>query len=237
MRSTMNIAQTIVDILGRRIIRGELSAGGSALVEQDIITEFAASRNVVREAVKTLAGKNLVRSERRVGTIVQPAKAWNLLDPQVIDWMLSEEVTHADLMKALSELRLIVEPAAAALAAERATSKQILQLFDCYEDMHLHAQDPEQAIIHDVRFHEMLLEACGNPLLRSLSQSIGLLLRANFKLSIQVDNAFIRNLDDHRMIAEAIKERNPQEARRVTIELLTKNESDMETIKAADSAP
>lgn len=227
----MNIAQSIVDVLGRRIVRGELHAGGQVLIEQDIIAEFGASRNVVREAVKTLAGKNLVRSERRVGIIVQAAKEWNLLDPQVIGWMLSEETTHENLMKALSELRLIVEPEAAALAAKRATTKQILRLFDCYEDMQLHAGDSEKAILHDVRFHEVLLEACGNPLLRSLSQSISLLLRANFRLSIQVDNAFIRNLDDHRLIAEAIQNRDPEEARRATIELLSKNQNDMEAMK------
>ena len=131
----MNIAQSIVDDLGRRIVRGELHADGPALIERDIVAEFRASRNIVREAVKTLAAKNLIRSERRVGTIVQPPQRWNLLDPQIIGWMLSEESTHETLLSALSELRLIVEPEAAALAADRATARQILCLFDCYEQM------------------------------------------------------------------------------------------------------
>lgn len=231
----MNIAQTIVESIGRRIVRGELHAGGHVLVEQDIISEFGASRNVVREAVKTLAGKNLVRSERRVGTLIEPAREWNLLDRQVIGWMLSENATHKDLMKALSELRQIVEPEAAAFAAMRATSKQVLQLFDCYEDMQLHANDPVQAIVHDVRFHETLLDACGNPLLRSLAQSISLLLKANFELSIQIDSAFIRNLDDHRLIAEAIQNKDPDEARRVTIDLLLKNQADMDAMATTQS--
>lgn len=232
----MNIAQTIVDSLGRRIISGELHADGPALVEQDIISEFGASRNVVREAVKTLAGKNLVRSERRNGTIVQPAGEWNLLDTQVLGWMLSEETTNEALMEALSELRLIIEPEAAALAATRATTKQILRLFDCFEDMQANAYDADVAIQHDVRFHETLAEACGNPLLRSLSRSIGLLLHANFQLAIQVDNAFIRNLEDHRKIAEAIQNRDPEAARAATIELLSKNQKDLDEMKQAEGA-
>ena len=227
----MNIAQSIVDDLGRRIVRGELHADGPALIERDIVAEFRASRNIVREAVKTLAAKNLVRSERRVGTIVQPPQRWNLLDPQIIEWMLSEESTHETLLSALSELRLIVEPEPAALAADRATARQILRLFDCYEQMRGYADDPIQAIEYDVLFHEALLDACGNPLLRSLNHSISLLLRANFKLSIQVDDAFIRNLEDHGFIADAIRERKPERARRAVIALLKKNRRDIDAMQ------
>ncbi|WP_421724966.1 FadR/GntR family transcriptional regulator [Bauldia sp.] len=234
--ASLNIAQQIVDSLGRRIVRGDLTASGPSLVEQDIMMEYGASRNAVREAVKTLAGKNLVRSERRVGTIVQPAAAWNLFDPQIIDWMLSDDSTSAELLKALSELRMIVEPAAAALAAERATHRQILELLDCYDGMCAHVDDDERAIPYDVRFHETLLEACGNPLLRSLAHSFGLLLRANFKLSIQVDQAFLRNLEDHLMIAEAVRDRDPVRARQASITLLRKNEKDMEEVRAASAA-
>ena len=231
----MNIAQSIADDLGRRIVRGELHADGPALIERDIVAEFRASRNIVREAVKTLAAKNLIRSERRVGTIVQPPQRWNLLDPQIIEWMLSEESTHETLLSALSELRLIVEPEAAALAADRATARQILCLFDRYEQMRIYADDPIRAIEHDVLFHEALLNACGNPLLRSLNHSISLLLRANFKLSIQVEDAFIRNLEDHGFIADAIRERKPERARRAVIALLKKNQRDIDAMQPSAS--
>ena len=223
----MNIAQSIVEELGRRIIRGDLVAGGPALVEQDIVTEFGASRNVVREAVKTLAGKNLVRSERRNGTIVQAPEKWNLLDPQILTWMLSESGTRDSLLFALSELRMIVEPEAAALAAQKASSTQILKIFSCFDGMQQYAYDPVRAIEQDVLFHEAVIEACGNPLLRSLNESISLLLRANFNLSIQVQNAFIRNLEDHRIIAEAIREGDAEKARQSSMTLLTKNQKDI----------
>ena len=60
-----NITQHIVDVLGRRIVAGEMAPGKTVLFEQDLIDEFGASRNAVREAVKTLAGKNLVVSARK----------------------------------------------------------------------------------------------------------------------------------------------------------------------------
>lgn len=223
----MNIAQTIVEELGRRIIRGDLVPDGPALIEQDIVTEFDASRNVVREAVKTLAGKNLVRSERRNGTLVQIPEKWNLLDQQVLGWLLSEASTKDALLGALSELRMIVEPEAAALAAQRASAKQALKILSCFEGMEEHANDQALAIEFDIKFHQAVLEACGNPLLRSMNESISMLLRANFNLSIQVDNSFIRNLEEHRIIAEAIRNGDAVLARQTSMILLAKNQKDV----------
>lgn len=97
----------------------------------------------MREAVKTLAGKNLIRSARRAGTIVEPQESRNLFDPQVITWMLEERPTHETVLNALSELQAIIEPEAAALATQRASTEQTLKLFQIYEQMRLHPRDPE----------------------------------------------------------------------------------------------
>ncbi|WP_380054068.1 FadR/GntR family transcriptional regulator [Falsihalocynthiibacter sp. SS001] len=230
----MSIAQTIADEIGRRIIRGDLEPGQQALVENDLVTEFGASRNIVREAVKTLAAKNLIRSQRRNGTFVELPEKWNLLDPQVLTWMLSEDNTRDALLTSLSEMRRIFEPEAAALAAERASPRQVLEILECYDSMEKYANDPKRAIEFDVRFHGAVLEACGNPLLRSFNESISMLLRANFNLSIQVDNAFIRNLEEHRIIAEAIRGGDPDRARAASIELLSKNENDIKKMHAME---
>lgn len=217
-----------VEMLGRRIVRGEVAPGKTLPVEQDMCDELGVSRNVVREAVKTLSGKNLIRSARRAGTIVEPREFWNLLDPQVLSWMLSEEETRAPLVHALSELRAIIEPEAAALAAERASTSQILRLFEIYNDMTAHARDPLRAIESDVAFHVTILDATGNILLRTFAEPFGQLLKANFSLSIQVNDAFIRNLTEHEEIAKAIRDRDANRARELTRLLLTKNEADLE---------
>jgi GntR family transcriptional regulator, galactonate operon transcriptional repressor len=237
VEATKNIAQSIVDDLGRRIVQGDFTASGRRLIEQDIMDDYGASRNAVREAVKTLAGKNIVRSERRVGTIVQAEEDWNLLDPAVLQWMLSTPGAGKGLLANLAELRMVIEPQAAALAAERATARQILKIYDCYDGMCRFANDANAAVDHDVLFHEAVLDACGNPLLRSLGHSISLLLRTNFALSIQIDNAFIRNLVDHRLVADAIRDRDVEGARRAAMALLVKNQKDLEIFETEQRKP
>ena len=230
-KSAPRLVVKTVDVLGRRIVKGDVPPGQTLPVEQDISDELGVSRNVVREAVKTLSGKNLIRSARRAGTIVEPREAWNLLDPQVLGWMLSEESTRGTLLNALSELRAIIEPEAAALAARRGSSAHALRLLEIYGDMERHARDPERAIAADVSFHVTILEATGNLLLTTFAEPFGQLLKANFSLSIQVNGAFIRNLAEHEEIALAIRDRDPDRARDVARLLLSKNEADLDRFK------
>lgn len=232
-KRNLNVTQKIVEELGRQIISGELVPEKTVLFEQDLIAEFKASRNAIREAVKTLAGKNLVVSARKVGTTVRPPEDWNLLDPQVIDWMIAETSTNEKLIKALSELRQIIEPEAAALAAQRASSTQILQLFECYEQMVANIDDADLAVHWDTEYHKVLLAASGNPLLRSLAKAIERLLLSNFRLFTYASEGFIRNIPDHLWIAEAIRDRDSGRARSLTQTLLNKNESDIEELKSA----
>ncbi len=228
----LNISQSIVDDLGRRIVQGDFVAPGQKLLEHEIMEQYGASRNAVREAVKTLAGKNIIRSERRVGTIVQPLEMWNLLDPTVLQWMLSAPDSQARLLDHMSELRRIIEPEAAALAAQRATARHILNIYDCYDRMCESAHNAHIAVQHDVAFHEAILDACGNPLLRSLGQSIALLLRTNFIMTIQIEDAFAHGLVEHRHIADAIRDRNPEAARLASSSLLAKNEHDLKLFQS-----
>lgn len=231
-RAASGLVEGAVEALGRRIVRGDVVPGAALPVEGDLCEELGVSRNVLREAVKTLAGKNLLRSARRAGTIVLAREEWNLLDPQVTAWMLAEPSTRETVLSALSELRTIIEPDAAALAAERASTEQTLRLFAIFEDMRRHARDPVLAVKHDVAFHRAVLDATGNILLQTFGPGLGMLLGANFALSIQVDHAFIRNLDDHRLIAEAIRDRDPGRARAASEALLRKNEADIREMRA-----
>ncbi|MEV8467447.1 FadR/GntR family transcriptional regulator [Fluviibacterium sp. DFM31] len=226
-----NVMQHILDVLGRRIVSGEMVPEKTILFEQDLIEEFGASRNAVREAVKTLAAKNLVVSARKVGTSVRPPEDWNLLDPQVIDWMIADKSTNERLIKSLSELRQIVEPEASALAAQRATATQILKLFECYEQMVANIHDAELSVHWDAEFHRVLLEASGNPLLGSLAKAIEKLLRSNFNLFTKANEGYIRNIPDHLLIAQAIRDRAPDLARQRSRDLLAKNEQDIEELK------
>ena len=116
-----NRVDFLVAQIGQRIAGNVFVPGETLPTEQELCTEFGAGRNAVREAVKVLAGKGFVRTERRAGTIVQPRTHWAMLDPQALSWLLQNASLREELLTNLSQLRRIVEPEAAALAAKQAT--------------------------------------------------------------------------------------------------------------------
>src|SRR6266511_2077717 len=123
----------VVHEIGVRILRGELKPG-DALPDNGLVDEPAVSRTVVREAVKVLAAKRLVESKPKTGTRVRPRRDWNLLDPDVLAWQLEAGLDRRFLEDAL-ELRRLIEPQAARLAAERATEDQVAVLALAHEQM------------------------------------------------------------------------------------------------------
>ena len=79
-----SLTERVARQIGTAIVRGDHPPDTALPVEPAIAATLGVSRNLVREAVKTLVGKGLLRTGRRAGTIVQPPSAWNLLDPDVL---------------------------------------------------------------------------------------------------------------------------------------------------------
>src|ERR1700738_2566839 len=129
----VSVVDRLVSALGRDIAGGVWKPEETLPTEPEIAHRFGAGRNAVREAVKILAAKGFVRTERRAGTIVRPESRWNLLDPEVLTWMLSAAGNRDHLLDELSELRSIVEPMVAALAATHASAMERLRIFEAYE--------------------------------------------------------------------------------------------------------
>ena len=100
---------------------GELRPGATLPNSTDLARQLSIARPAMREAIKLLAGKGLLESTPRRGTVVRPRQAWNCLDEDVLSWQL-RDTPNAAFMRDLYELRRIVEPEAAACAAIRATS-------------------------------------------------------------------------------------------------------------------
>src|SRR4029079_10783543 len=95
---------------------------GAALPPEPVLeSRFGVGRGVIREAIKILAGKGLVCVRPRHGTQVRPRRDWTLLDRDVLGWLVGTDEPDRDLLLAIQEVRLIIEPAAAAMAAERST--------------------------------------------------------------------------------------------------------------------
>src|SRR6201996_9178663 len=112
-----NLTYTIVEQLGQAIVTGAYNASNTFPIEADLCKQFGASRSVLREAVKMLTAKGLLRARPRQGTSVEPESQWNLFDPDVLRWHLERKFS-VKLLLHFTEMRLAVEPNAAALAAK-----------------------------------------------------------------------------------------------------------------------
>ena len=227
-----SLAERATRLIGAAIVRGDHAPGGTLPVEAEMCRSLGVSRNVLREAVKTLAGKGFLRTVRRAGTIVQPRNAWNLLDPQVLAWSIETAAVRDGLLIELTQLRAIIEPEAAALAARHATATEIEQLLEACVAMERHAEDRDLAIEADVLFHERLFLASHNDLLVSLLRAFIVLLREDFALTMERVGGYIRNLEQHRTVAEAVARRNAKAARAAMRQLLANNEADLAAILA-----
>lgn len=223
--------------LGRRIISGVYMPGQQLPFEEAMTVDLGVGRNIVREAIKALTAKGLLKTMRRAGTLVQPKSAWNLLDPEVLEWTVENAANRDELIAELTQLRRILEPEVAALAAQYASRTDCLRLFEAYEAMERHNDDPVKAIDADVLFHERLFEASRNQLIHSLVKAFVVLLRSIFAVSIKHDGGFIRNLKEHLVVAEAVHARNPEDARAAMRELLSKNEKDLADMWALIKPP
>jgi len=159
----------VLDHIGAQIASGAHPVG-SVLTLEGIAATYGVSRGVVREAVKVLESMGLVASRRRVGVTVQPRSGWNLFDPRLVAWRL-ERGDRAQQLVSLAELRRGIEPAAAALAAERASAEQCRVLAAAVSDMVVtgRAGDLTAYLRADQSFHRTLLEASGNEMFASLS--------------------------------------------------------------------
>lgn len=163
----------VLDALGAEIVSGAAPVGSVLRIDR-LDERFGVSRSVVREAVRVLASMGLVETRRRVGVTVRPRAEWNVFDPRVIRWRLDGPGREEQLIS-LGELRRGFEPAAAELAAGRATSEQCARLAASAMEMTVQAkaQDLEAYLRADQAFHATMLEASGNEMLAALAGVVG----------------------------------------------------------------
>ncbi|SFK26041.1 DNA-binding transcriptional regulator, FadR family [Sphingomonas sp. NFR04] len=162
----------IAHYLGTQIVSGAIAPGEKLTGEVANAEALDVSRSAYREAVQVLTAKGLVESRPKAGTRVLPRSRWNMLDPQVLAWAFSGE-PDTDFVRDLFELRAVVEPAAARLAAERRDRDDVKAMRDALTKMRRHTLATDAGRAADRDFHDALLEATHNNALVALSASIG----------------------------------------------------------------
>ncbi len=189
--------------LGTAILSGEYAPGDTLAGEVAFSETLDVSRSAYREAVQVLTAKGLVESRPKIGTRVLPRNRWNLLDPDVLAWAFAGE-PDMEFVRGLFELRAIVEPAAAALAAERRDRADLKTMKDALGAMRRHTLSTEQGRAADREFHDAVLNATRNDALVVLSASIGAAVNLT-TLFKQRARALPRNaLPDHVQVYDAI---------------------------------
>ncbi len=215
----------VVATLGAEIARGQIAENATLPPEPELEARFGVSRSVVREAIKTLAAKGLVSVKPRRGTRVRPRCDWSLLDRDVLMWLTGDGGFDRDLLFALEEVRTIVEPAAASLAALRADAEDHRRIFAALAGMQSAGADAEAAVAADRDFHLAILDATHNPVLQSFRGAIDSILSAVFKLTV---DWFEENLANHAAVAEAIARRDADGARAAMHQVLGTTQANLE---------
>jgi GntR family transcriptional regulator, galactonate operon transcriptional repressor len=209
----------VVHDIGLRIVQGDLEAGDALPTEDELSGDMEVSRTVLREAIKVLAAKRLVESRPKTGTRVLDRHEWNLLDPDVLAWQLEAGLDRRFLEDTL-ELRGLIEPAAARLAADRARDDEISVLESTCEEMFDAGEDLDAWIEPDLRFHAVLLKASHNELLEHLTTIVGAVLRTLFTFSSRPPGTFVRAAPLHAAIVDALRDRDPEAAEAAVLTLL-----------------
>lgn len=220
-----SLAETVAGTLGRRIVSGHYKPGETLPTEPRIQAEFGVSRTAVREAIRLLSAKGLTVSRPKIGTRVRPGVDWNTLDADVLRWQVdqnpSEEFIHA-----LFEMREIIEPAAAARAAERASEDEVRALGLAMEGIRKEPRGSPNQIQADIDFHMIILEASRNPMLRSL----GAMIRSTLEITFSIGWRMVMASDavlQHHDVFQAISQRDSEAAFLAMRRLLRSSKGDV----------
>jgi GntR family transcriptional regulator, transcriptional repressor for pyruvate dehydrogenase complex len=206
---TSRLYEQIVQQIEDSITSGELKDGDQLPAERELAQQFGVSRTAVREAVKTLREKGLVEAYPGRGTFITNGTARSI--QQTLDRMIRSGQTEGTVH--LTEVREILEPEIAALAAQRVDEEMLSAMREAIAVMEAARQESEAFIEGDLDFHLALAEAAGNPLILSLIDSIVGLLREQRTRTYFVNGGPERGQYHHRRILEAIEHRDAAGAR------------------------
>ena len=198
-----NLTYSIVHDLGVAIVTGTYSKQNPFPVEAELCRQYGASRSVLREAVKMLTAKGLLGARPRQGTWVEPEEKWNLLDPDILGWLLERKFSPALLIE-FSEIRLAVEPGAAALAARNGGPAEKAAVRSAIERMQAAERGEDDPLESDIAFHVAVLRASMNRFYAQLTGLTATALRFSIRTTNRYKGVRLASVADHKKVADAI---------------------------------
>jgi DNA-binding FadR family transcriptional regulator len=202
-KAGQNLTYGIAHELGVAIVTGVYSADNPIPIEAELCRKYDASRPVLREAVKMLTAKGLLAARPRRGTWVQPEDRWNLLDPDVLGWLLERKYSPQLLIE-FTEIRLAIEPGAAALAARAAGPEEKAAIRAGIERMQAADRGDDDPLDSDIAFHVAVLRASRNRFYAQLTGFTAAALRFSIQTTNRYKGVQLASIADHKKVADAI---------------------------------
>lgn len=223
----------VVEDIGQRIVGGTLPPGATLDLEA-LRHDLGVSQTAMREALRVLAHKGLIGARTKVGTFVRQQERWNLLDEDVLRWELDAE-EHTTLFAQLGEMRELIEPGAAALAAKRRTADHLAAIDESLEGMAGSGGEADAMVDSDLLFHRAVFTASGNSLIHRQGRLIEIGLRARDSFVHERHVSIQLGLDRHVRVADAIRRGDGDSAAEAMRDLIAAATADAADVVADDS--
>lgn len=216
--SSRSLHVQVARTIARRILSGDLPQGSKIPNEMALCEQFGISRTALREAVKLLSSKGLLRSKPKIGTTVIEKTNWNFLDPQLLEWMDGLENSKVFYQQFLG-LRKAIEPEACALAAKNASAEQRIELSDTFQKMEEIAKDFDHELWAevDMHFHRLIFLSTGNDFYLPFGNVLATIFMSFISHSSKDGGVCI---EEHRAIYAAIMAGKEEQARAASQSLL-----------------
>jgi GntR family transcriptional repressor for pyruvate dehydrogenase complex len=193
------------------IHNGELVSGDKLPPERDLAKTLGVSRPTLRAGIRTLSAVGILQSRQGAGTFVADAQESPMLDSSSLR-MLS--ALHGFSSDEMFEARLALEMSIAGLAAGRATAEQMTLLAEEIAGMYASLNEPEQYLIHDMRFHQTVAAASGNRILTSLMNMVAAILFDSRSKTVKRAKDLKESAEQHHNIYRAMRDRDSEAARK-----------------------
>ena len=215
LRPARNLSGEVVERIAGEIRSGRLGPGARLPTERELMSALGVSRTVIREAVAALKSEGLVVTRQGSGAFVAA-------DASRVPFRIgSANLSSVEDVFNLMELRLAIEVEASALAARRASSRQIGMVEHALADIDRAIEHGDSAVNEDFAFHRAIADAAGNAQFVRLLEFLGrhVIPRQSIRMTLttpEEQRGYLQRIQsEHRRIAGAIRTRDPAAARRV----------------------
>jgi len=226
-----SLADGLADEILNDILAGRYPTSSPLPNESELAERSGVSRLTVREAIKALAAKNVVRVEHGRGTFVTSPQEWSVLDPVLLVARSSFEEDPLALPRKLIEARRVVEVAVAELAAQRRTPEDLDRLEESLATMRASAarSDVASFLAADIAFHQQVMDAADNNFITSLFDPLSKILQLTRHLTSAHAPVREHAITHHQRILDAVRRGSPARAGRAMRDHMNQTEQDMDT--------